>query len=57
MIGASMAADLTAAGKTGMCHQRLYDFWTPSRHYQAYHGGMRILTRIGERAAGDARSR
>jgi hypothetical protein len=22
----------------------LYDFWTPARHYQAYHGGLRILT-------------
>ena len=22
----------------------MYDFWTPSRHYQAFHGGMRILT-------------
>ena len=22
----------------------LYDFWTPARHYQAYHGGMRILS-------------
>jgi hypothetical protein len=22
----------------------MYDFWTPARHYQAYHGGMRILS-------------
>jgi hypothetical protein len=22
----------------------LYDFWNPSRHYQAYHGGLRILS-------------
>ena len=22
----------------------MYDFWTPARHYQSYHGGIRILT-------------
>jgi len=44
MIGAGMAADLTAAGKTGVAMNAIYDFWTPARHYQAYHGGMRILS-------------
>jgi hypothetical protein len=44
MIGAAMAADLTAAGKTGVSVHSSYDFWTPARHYQAYHGGLRILT-------------
>ncbi|MCP5113532.1 MAG: hypothetical protein GY953_22080, partial [bacterium] len=44
MIGAGMAADLTAAGKTGVVINASYDFWTPARHYQAYHGGMRILS-------------
>jgi hypothetical protein len=44
MIGTSMAADLTAAGKTGISIHSSYDFWTPSRHYQSFHGGMRILT-------------
>ncbi|MCL4402323.1 MAG: M14 family metallopeptidase, partial [Acidobacteria bacterium] len=44
MIGTGMAADLTAAGKTGISIHSSYDFWTPSRHYQAFHGGMRILT-------------
>src|SRR5581483_688795 len=44
MIGTAMAADLTAAGKTGISIYSSYDFWTPSRHYQAFHGGMRILT-------------
>ena len=44
MIGTAMAADLTAAGKTGVAIHAAYDFWTPSRHYQAFHGGLRILT-------------
>jgi hypothetical protein len=44
MIGMGMAADLTAAGKTGVAVNAMYDFWTPARHYQAYHGGMRILS-------------
>jgi hypothetical protein len=39
-----MAADLTSAGKTGVAINAMYDFWTPARHYQAYHGGLRILT-------------
>jgi hypothetical protein len=44
MIGTSMASDMTAAGKTGISIHASYDFWTPSRHYQAFHGGLRILT-------------
>ena len=44
MIGTAMASDLTAAGRTGVAIHAMYDFWTPSRHYQAFHGGMRILT-------------
>lgn len=44
MFGMGMAADLTAAGKTGIAVNAMYDFWTPARHYQAYHGGMRILS-------------
>jgi hypothetical protein len=44
MIGTAMAADLTAAGQKGVAIHATYDFWTPSRHYQAFHGGMRILT-------------
>jgi Zinc carboxypeptidase len=43
-LGASMASDLTAAGKPGIVIHAAYDFWTPSRHYQAFHGGLRILT-------------
>jgi hypothetical protein len=44
MIGAGMAADLTAAGKKGVTLNSIYDFWTPARNYQGYHGGMRILS-------------
>ncbi len=44
MLGTSMASDMTAAGKTGISIHASYDFWTPSRHYQAFHGGLRILT-------------
>jgi hypothetical protein len=44
MIGSGMAADLTAAGRKGVVVNAIYDFWTPGRHYQAYHGGLRILT-------------
>jgi hypothetical protein len=43
-IGAGMAADLTSAGKRGVAINAMYDFWTPARHYQAYHGGLRILS-------------
>jgi hypothetical protein len=43
-IGAGMAADLTSAGKTSVAINAMYDFWTPGRHYQAYHGGLRILS-------------
>jgi hypothetical protein len=41
MIGTGMATDIAAAGKTG---NAMYDFWSPGRQYQAYHGGARILT-------------
>ncbi|MEZ5356805.1 MAG: M14 family metallopeptidase, partial [Bryobacteraceae bacterium] len=44
MIGTGMAADLTAAGKKGVALNAIYDFWTPARHYQSFHGGLRILS-------------
>ena len=43
-LGLSVANDLTAAGKIGVSVHAAYDFWSPARHYQAFHGGMRILT-------------
>ena len=44
MVGTTMAADLTAAGRKGIVVSAIYDFWTPARQYQAYHGGLRILS-------------
>src|SRR5277367_6731868 len=44
MIGTGMAVDLAAAGKTGIAMNAMYDFWSPARQYQAYHGGARILS-------------
>ena len=43
-LGFGVAADLTGAGKNGVVTNALYDFWTPARHYMAYHGGVRILS-------------
>jgi hypothetical protein len=43
-IGSSMAAALAVAGKQGVVINGVYDEWTPSRHYQAYHYGIRVLT-------------
>ena len=44
MFGTGMAADLTTAGKTGIAVNAMYDFWTPARHYQSYHGALRLLS-------------
>ena len=44
LVGMGIATDLTAAGKTGVSVHAAYDFWSPSRHYQSFHGGLRILT-------------
>ncbi|MBM3756141.1 MAG: peptidase M14 [Acidobacteria bacterium] len=43
-IGASMAADMTSAGLKSIALNAVYDYWTPARHYQSYHGGVRILS-------------
>jgi hypothetical protein len=44
MLGTAMATDLTAAGKKGVAIHAAYDFWSPARNYQAFHGGLRILS-------------
>jgi hypothetical protein len=44
LFGLMIATDLTAAGKTGIAIHGIYDFWSPSRHYQSFHGGLRLLT-------------
>lgn len=44
MFGTAMAVDLTAAGKKGVVVHGIYDYFTPARHYQSYHGGMRLLS-------------
>ena len=44
LFGMGMASDLTAAGRKSVAVNAVYDFWTPGRHYQSYHGGMRILS-------------
>ncbi|MBL8241029.1 MAG: hypothetical protein JNM66_26645 [Bryobacterales bacterium] len=43
-LGTGMAADMTAAGLKGIALNAIYDYWTPARHYQSYHGAMRILS-------------
>lgn len=43
-FGTAMAVDLTAAGKKGVVIQGIYDYYTPGRHYQSYHGAMRLLS-------------
>ena len=44
MLGMNMAWDLTSSGQEGVAVNAMYDYWSPARHYQAYHGGVRILT-------------
>ncbi len=43
-FGTAMAVDLTAAGKRGVLIHGIYDYYSPARHYQSYHGALRLLS-------------
>ena len=43
-LGIYMAGEVLGAGKTGVSWLNTYDAFAPSRAYQHYHGGVRILS-------------
>ncbi len=43
-FGMQMATDLTSEGLKGVVVNGIYDYFSPARHYQSYHGGIRLLS-------------
>jgi zinc carboxypeptidase len=42
-LGTAIAWELTGQGKTGIVVNATFDAWTPSRAFEHYHGGVRLL--------------